>query len=190
MRALRVLPPLAWTAVIAWLSTDTFSSGSTSVLFVPLLRWLLPGAAPENIETLHWLVRKSAHVAEYGVLVALWAWALARHDGWRHWLAPLGLAMLTAALDEMHQSLTRMRTASPADVLLDSAAAGAVLIWLYGAIRPAVGWLIGALLWVGAAGGAALIALDRSAGVPAGWLWWSVPAACIALVFWRRRRRS
>jgi VanZ family protein len=189
MRVRRVLPPLAWTAVITWLSTDAFSAGATGAFIVPLLRWLLPAAPPENIETIHWVLRKVAHVTEYGVLAALWAWALMVRDGGRRWLAPFGLVVLTAVLDETHQSFTRMRTANPADVVLDSAAAGAVLIWMYGGPGNVVGWLTTLLLWVAAAGGAALIALDWSAGVPAGWLWWSVPAACVALTVWHRRHR-
>jgi len=190
VRAFRVLAPLVWTGVIAWLSTDTFGAEATSGIVDPVLRWLLPWAAPETIETLHWIVRKTGHVAEYGTLAALWAWALARRDGHRHWLVPLALTMLTAVIDETHQTFTRTRTGTPADVLLDSAAAGAVLICVYGGGAAPLGWLTGALLWIAAAGGAALIALDWTAGIRAGWLWWSVPAAGIALVFWRRRRRS
>jgi hypothetical protein len=158
-------------------------------VLLPLLHRLMPWVTPEQIEVLHWLVRKAAHVGNYAVLAALWSLALGSRGAWRRWLAPLGLSMLTAALDELHQSTTLARTASLDDVLLDSAAAGAALIWLTGGFRPLVRWLTGALLWVAAAGGIALIALDWSAGVPARWLWWSTPAAWIALVFWRRRVR-
>ena len=190
MRARRILVPLAWSALIAWLGTDTFDAGATGSLIVPVLQWLLPGAPPENIETIHWVLRKAAHVAEYGILAVSWAWALRSRDGRRPWLAPLGLTVVTAALDEIHQSFTRMRTSSPADVVLDSMAAGAALICLCGGPRAATEWLTGALLWIAAAGGAALIALVVSAGVPAGWLWWSVPAAAVALAIWWRWRRS
>jgi len=189
MRARRILVPLAWTALIAWLGTDTFGAGATGSIIVPVLHWLLPGAPPENIETIHWALRKAAHVAEYGILAALWAWALTSTDGARPWLVPFGLTVVTAALDELHQSFTRMRTSSPADVVLDSMAAGAALICVYGGPRVAVEWLTGALLWIAAGGGAALIALDVGAGVRAGWLWWSVPAAAVALAIrWRWRR--
>ena len=156
---------------------------------VYLLHWLVPSAGPEQLEALHWLVRKTAHAAEYGTLAALWRWALGNREAWRGWLAPLSLSILTAALDELHQSTTLTRTASLADVLLDSAGAAAALIALSGGTRL-VPWLTAALLWVAAAGGTALVALDWRAGVPAGWLWWSVPAAWIALGFWLRRRRT
>lgn len=190
MRALRLVPPLAWTALIAWLSTDSWSASETASVLLPLLHWLIPWATPEQIEVLHGLVRKGAHVVDYAVLAALWSLALGSRGAWRRWLAPLGLSILTAALDELHQSTTLARTASPADVLLDSAAAGAALTWLTGGVRRLVRWLTGVLLWVAAAGGVLLIALDWSAGVPAGWLWWSTPAAWIAVVFWHRQSRS
>ena len=96
---------------------------------------------------------------------------------------PLGLTMLTAAIDELHQSTTSGRTGSVADVILDSAAGAGALI-----AGRAVRWITSALLWIAAAGGTAIIAFDWSADVPAGWLWVSVPAAWIALIFWRRRR--
>ncbi|HXJ78531.1 MAG TPA: Nramp family divalent metal transporter [Candidatus Methylomirabilis sp.] len=190
MRALRLVLPLGWTALIAWLSTDTWSANETGTFFVPLLERLIPWASPDQIEGIHWLIRKTAHAVEYGVLASLWSVALQRRHAPRRWRAPLGLAILTAALDELHQATTVARTPSPADVLLDSAAAGAALIWLTGSIPSVVRWLTGALLWIAAAGGTALIALQWSVGVSPRWLWASTPAAWIALVFWRRWRRT
>jgi VanZ family protein len=187
--ALRFLPPVVWTALIAWFSTENWSAAETGRSLLPLLHRLLPWAAPEQLEALHWLVRKTAHVVEYGVLAALWRRALDSRGPGRGWLAPFGLSVLTAALDELHQSTTLTRGASPVDVLLDSTAAGTALIVLSGDIRLVVSWLTGALLWVAAAGGTALIALDWSQGAPAGWLWWSVPAAWLVLVCWLRRAR-
>ena len=123
------------------------------------------------------------------MLAALWRWALATRAERRRWRAALGLSILTAALDELHQATTLTRTGSPSDVLLDSAGAGAVLAAMNGGTRSALRWLTGALLWLAAAGGTALIAVNWGAGVPSGWLWWSVPASLIALVAWFRRRR-
>src|SRR5437867_9705990 len=189
MSARRVLPPLAWTALVAWFSTEGWSGAETASALLALLRWLVPSAGPEQLEACHWLVRETAHAAEYGTLAALWRWALGSREAWRGWLAPLGLSILIAALDELHQSTTLTRTASLVDVLLDSAGAAAALIALSGGTRL-VAWLTAALLWVAAAGGTALVALDWRAGVPAGWLWWSVPPAWIALALWLRRRRT
>ena len=121
MSTLRVVPPLAWTAMIAWFSTAGWSAVETASVLLPLLRWFAPSAGPEQLEAFHWLVRKTAHAAEYGTLGALWRWALGSRGAWRGWLAPLGLSILTAALDELHQSTTLTRTGSLGDVVLDSA---------------------------------------------------------------------
>jgi VanZ family protein len=189
MRALRALPPLGWTAVIWWLSTDSWSATETSLLLLPMLGKVLPWATPEQLQTLHWLARKAAHATEYGVLASLWCWTLGRGAPRRPWVVPLILSIVTAGLDELHQAMTLGRTASAADVVLDSAGAGAALIWLTSGLGVLVQSLTGVLLWTAAAGGTALIALDLSAGVPAGWLWCSTPAAWIALALWRRRAR-
>jgi VanZ family protein len=183
----RLLPPLAWTALVAWLSSPSWSSADTSGLLLPLLQWLLRGATPEQLQALHGLLRKTAHVVEYGVLAILWHRALPSRDPRRRWMMPLGLSVLTASLDEAHQAMTLTRTGSVADVLLDSSAAGAALIMSTVGLAVVVRWLTAILLWVAAAGGATLIAVDWSAGVPAGWLWGSVPAAWLALFFWLRR---
>ena len=124
MTARRFLAPLAWSALIAWFSSDRWGAGATSPLLEPWLRALAPWAAPEQIAALHWLARKAGHVGEYTVLALLWRRALAP-GGWR---APLLLAVLTAALDEAHQATTLTREGSVADVLLDGAAAAGEMI--------------------------------------------------------------
>ena len=182
--ALRFLPPLAWSALIAWFSRDAWGAGATASLLEPWLRALLPWAAPEQLAALHWLARKAGHVGEYAVLALLWRRALAP-AGWR---APLALAVLTAALDEAHQATTLTREGSVADVLLDSAAAAGALAVAAIGIRPSADRLAWLLLWVAAAGGTALLAIDVAAAAPSGWLWLSVPAAWLTLWVWRRGR--
>ncbi len=189
MSVLRFLPPLCCTVLIAWFSTDDWTAARTAAFVLPLLKRLLPWAAPEQIEALHWLARKTGHVVEYGGLAASWRFTLATREALRGWLAPLVLSLLTATVDELHQAATLTRTGSQADVLLDSAGAGATLILLSGGARPVLRWLTSALLWLAAAGGTALIALHWTAGAPSGWLWWSVPAAWITLVAWLVRQR-
>ncbi len=190
MRALRFLPPLAWTLVIAWLSSPGWSAARTGSRLFPLLAWLAPWLLPEQIEALHWLIRKSAHTLEYGVLAGLWYWALDIWTGRRRWLVPFALSALTGSLDEIHQATTSTRGGSPIDVLLDSAGAAAALAVVHGGIGQALALATAALLWIAAAGGAVMLAIDVTAGAPAGWLWWSVPAAWLALFFWYRPRWS
>ncbi|MCI0548888.1 MAG: VanZ family protein [Candidatus Rokubacteria bacterium] len=179
----RLLPPLAWTGLIAWFSTGLWSGEHTASVLLPILRALLPGASPELIDTLHWGARKAAHAGEYAVLAVLWSRAL---GGWGR---PLALSVLTAVLDEAHQATTASRTGSVADVLLDSGGAATALAFLRGRGAALLPRLTTALLWVGAAGGTLLLVLHGAAGAPAGWLWVSTPAAWIALLLWMRRQR-
>jgi len=62
------------------------------------------------------VLRKLAHLTEYGVLWALLAWA------WRFErpLAAATLALLYAVSDELHQAFVEGRHAAPLDVLIDA----------------------------------------------------------------------
>ncbi|HET7875165.1 MAG TPA: VanZ family protein [Methylomirabilota bacterium] len=132
MTALRFLPPLVWTGCIAWFSSDAWSAARTGARLLPLLHALLPWAAPEQLEALHWLIRKTAHLLEYAILAGLWLRALARSAKTAGWRLPLALSLVTAALDELHQSTTLTRGGSAADVLLDVVGAAAALVALKG----------------------------------------------------------
>jgi VanZ family protein len=185
------LPPILWIGVILVLSTDGASGERTGRLLIPVLRAVLPGASPLQIEALHSVTRKIAHVTEYAVLAAMWFRAFARDSGWpagRAGLAALAIAVAVAALDESHQTLVLSRTASLGDVgfdVLGALAATAVARWGW---RPAAEAATGVLLWVAAIGGALIIALNLGVGVPSGLLWITVPAAVVALVVRRLRR--
>lgn len=130
------LPAALWAAVISILSTDTFSSEHTSLFIVPILHWLFPHAGAATIETLHGLIRKSAHFTEYFIFSMLllrgtrgpehgWKWR------WAIWA--IAIAAGYAALDEFHQSFVPSRTASPWDALLDTtgATAAQVFLWIW-----------------------------------------------------------
>ena len=125
--ALRFLPPLAWSVLIAWFSGARWHGGATTSLLEPWLRGLLPWATPEQIAGAHWLLRKIGHVVEYAVLALLWRRALAGPDAPGPWRWPLALAALTAWLDETHQAFTPTREGRVADVLFDGAAAATAL---------------------------------------------------------------
>ena len=186
--ALRFLPPLAWSALIAWFSGASWHGGATTPLVEPWLRALVPWATLEQIAAVHWLLRKTGHVVEYAVLALLWRRALAGPGAPGPWRWPLALAVLTAILDEAHQAVTPTREGRVADVLLDGTAAAAVLFVAARGARRAADRLASALLWAAAVGGTVLIAIDLAAAAPSGWLWLSVPAAWLTLWVWRRRR--
>ena len=119
---LRLLPPLCWSGLIAYFGGGQWGGADTAAWLGPVLRALLPTASPEELAAAHLLIRKAGHVIEYAVLAGLWR----QYLGGGAW-APLGLAVLTASLDELHQSFTPGRGGSLVDVLLDGAAAATAL---------------------------------------------------------------
>ncbi|HUM18604.1 MAG TPA: VanZ family protein [Candidatus Nitrosotalea sp.] len=186
--ALRFLPPVAWSALIAWFSGASFSAGATAPFLEPWLRAIAPWATSEQIAALHWLLRKAGHVVEYAVLAILWSRALTPEGGSTSWRRPLLLAALTAGLDELHQATTPTREGSLADVLLDVAAAATALRAAAVGGRRATDGLARILLWVAAAGGTLCLVINLAAAAPSGWLWLCVPAAWVSLWYWRRGR--
>jgi VanZ family protein len=186
--ALRFLPPLAWSALIAWFSSAGWHGGATTPLVQLWLSALLPSATPEQVAAAHWLVRKSGHAVEYAVLALLWRRALAGPGASAPWRWPLALAVLTGGLDEAHQATTPTREGRVADVLLDGAAAAAALVVATVGARRAADGLAWVLLWAAAAGGTVMLAIDLAAAAPSGWLWLSVPTAWLTLWAWRRGR--
>jgi VanZ family protein len=191
MRPSYWVPPIAWMALIVGLSSDTGSAEHTGALLRPLLGWVWPTATPLQFEALHGLVRKAGHLVEYSVLAVLWYRAF---RGGRHWdprpagWGALALSIGWAVVDETHQSFVASRTASGADVVIDSAgAAAAVLI-------ARAGWRVAEtattiLLWAAALGGALLIAVHLALGLSGGLLWLTTPAAAVALLVLHCRRR-
>ncbi len=84
----------------------------------------MPGASPATIETVHLMIRKASHVAEYAIFAALLSRAVhygtKLRGGFRFEALIVFLsAMLYAASDEFHQSFVRSRGSSVDDVLVD-----------------------------------------------------------------------
>jgi VanZ family protein len=122
------LPPLLWMALIVWFSSEAWGADRTSRVVVPVIQLLLPWLTPAQVQLLHWMLRKGAHLTEYAVLSLLWFRAfVCRHRwGWpRAALTALAISVAWAATDEAHQAFVPNRGASSVDVLLD--AIGAVL---------------------------------------------------------------
>ena len=182
------VPPVVWMAVIAGFSTSPFGAGTTGQIVPPLVGWLLPWLAPEHVELIHIGVRKGAHVAEYALLAWLWWRAFARDRVLAPraaLLASFALCVAWACVDESLQALAPGRGSRALDVVIDATGAGTALAFVAGGWRT-LDRLVGALLWIAAAGGAALLALNAAAGVPSGALWITAPLAALAL-FARRR---
>ena len=179
------LPPLLWMAVIVGFSTDAGSSEHTESWLLPFLRMLAPWATPALLEALHGLTRKLAHLTEYGILAALWLRAFVRGRN----LSPrtagflaLVISVAWATLDELHQSFVPSRTASLADVGVDTAGALIALAVAHVGWRQAVEHTTTAVLWIALIGGAGFLLVNTILGIPSGALWLTAPAAGVALI--------
>jgi len=93
------------------------SMNETSRFIRPLLEFLFPNADAATLTFYHGLIRKGAHLFEYGVLGILAYRALSVVN-----LRPVVAIIvvgLVAAIDELNQSFNPARTSSPWDVGLD-----------------------------------------------------------------------
>lgn len=137
-RLWRYGPVLAWACFILFASSSNFSASNTSRIIRPLLVWLFPDISEAALATVHLLVRKAAHFAEYALLALLAARAfrtssraaLAR----RWWLVSFALVAALALVDEYRQSFVPARTGTVYDSLLDMAGGATALacaaLWL------------------------------------------------------------
>jgi len=75
------LPVVLWMALIFSASSDSMSSGRTSRIIGPLVRWFVPNITEAALDRMVFAVRKTAHVTEYAVLALLW---------WRAWRGSAG----------------------------------------------------------------------------------------------------
>jgi len=121
------LPPILWTAMIFGGSNEHFSSGHTEPWLATFLNTILSHPlTPAQFGAIHFLIRKTSHLVEYGGLGALLYRAFrAERGGWNlRWaLAAVALAAAVGALDEWHQVFIPERTASVSDVVFDATSA-------------------------------------------------------------------
>jgi len=130
-------PAAVWVGLIAFESTDFFSSGNTGSMLYTLLTRLFGDINLYHFLIFHHLLRKTGHCVGYGMLSLL----LLR--GWRatldHQNVQLGRTavfswlgtVFVAAMDEWHQSFIPSRTGTWRDVVLDSSAGAVFLLVAY-----------------------------------------------------------
>lgn len=121
------LPALLWMGGIFAMSampgdvSGAQSGAITQLLCRALCRALGSEAPPLRPETIHLLLRKGAHMAEYAVLYLLLHRALRLSGAGRPAACALLLCAAYAATDEWHQRFVPGRGPSPADVAIDTA---------------------------------------------------------------------
>jgi VanZ family protein len=131
------LPVFVWLGLIFLGSTDLMSAEHTSRFIVPFLRWLKPDISPEALASIHFIVRKCAHMGEYAVLALLLLRAASLMTNLRRSLAIVyvsvwGACLFVATTDEFHQTFVASRGALATDIMIDCG--GAILGLLIGAI--------------------------------------------------------
>ncbi len=121
-------PVAGWFAIVLIMSGDRFSGKETGRWLAVVLHSFFPDLDPASIGHINLLLRKMAHLFEYGVLGALSYRALwGGHPQWsraRGLAAGLALAIVCAGVDEGRQTYVPSRVGSPWDVLVDTVGAG------------------------------------------------------------------
>ncbi|HVU34143.1 MAG TPA: VanZ family protein [Opitutaceae bacterium] len=133
---------LVWMGVVFMMSTDTFSAQHTGSVLLPLLHWLDPNLSPMAVDRVQFLIRKSGHVTEYGVLALLILRGLrmARQVPAPHWSWSLAATALCGsaaygATDEIHQLFVPSRGPAAHDVLVDASGAAFALLLAFAVTR-------------------------------------------------------
>jgi len=128
-------PAIVWIGLISIESTDSFSSEHTGSMLYGLLTRLFGPINFYDFLIFHHYLRKTGHVAGYGMLslLLLRAWratfdyTLLLRAALLSWLGTASVA----ALDEWHQSYIPSRNGTVWDVALDSVAGVAFLVVAY-----------------------------------------------------------
>ena len=118
---------LAWMAVIFLFSSQNGddSSGISDFLIRLLCGIVRCVPTPDVFSVMSLIIRKAAHMTEFGILALLWLGTL--HSGfpgfqWRY-PAAFAAASLYAATDEVHQLFVSGRAGQVTDWLIDSSGA-------------------------------------------------------------------
>ncbi|PYU69042.1 MAG: VanZ family protein [Acidobacteria bacterium] len=133
-------PAIFVAILISVFSIQYFAAERTGRVILPVLHWLFPWATRGMLHLMHFGIRKTAHVTEFGIFsITVFRGVRAGRSGWKfNWaFTTLVIAVLYAALDEWHQSFVVLRHATPRDAAID--AIGALLaqcfVWGYATRR-------------------------------------------------------
>ena len=144
-------PAAVWLGIIRLESTDMASSTNTSGLLYAVLSFLFRHVNGQIVQELNEVLRKTGHFMGYGILGALVffalrytnrdrlapvlrrRWGMYLHDFWRLEWVTIGMlvTVVTASLDEIHQTFIPSRTGRWQDVVLDTCGAAVLQIIIY-----------------------------------------------------------
>lgn len=126
---------IAWTLTIYELSTSTYGVSLTGWLLAEFLRITGIHVSEATFHSIHFLVRKLAHVSEYGIYALLLYGSFGGGKdfrwSWRRAMICVVIASGYSLTDELHQWFVRGRTASLHDSGLDTAGAILALAGLF-----------------------------------------------------------
>lgn len=136
----KIIVLISWAAVLIWMllifnlssqaasESDQLSTGITEII-VKVIEKIIP-KADFNIEDFNHIVRKNAHFIAYLVLGVLVINALKMSGirGIRAFGLTLGICMLYAVSDEIHQLFVPGRSGEIRDVMIDSSGAAVGIV--------------------------------------------------------------
>ncbi len=126
---------MCWAGLIFGLSTKTYGASFTEVMLHRLLDLLRIQLLPTQFETLHFMVRKSAHFTEYAILGLLLFASIseARKFEWQPRAAMWSIVIsgLYSLTDEFHQMFVPGRGPSIKDCGIDTVGAAAAMLLVY-----------------------------------------------------------
>jgi VanZ family protein len=126
---------VAWAGLIFYLSTQSFTPHFSQALLARTLHLLHLHVSPKTFGFLHTLLRKLAHLTEYGILALLLYGVPGEQSQllWRPWRAVVCILVAAAysLTDEYHQFRIPGRHASLLDCALDTVGASLAMLMLY-----------------------------------------------------------
>jgi len=133
------LTTLAWAVLVFYLSTQRFGSDFSQGLLGQVLTLLHVSVSPKTFHILDTLLRKTAHITEYGILASLVYGSFAEQQPFQWRLRQaiwcIGIVGLYSLTDELHQRYVPGRNASLVDCAIDVAGAAIALMIIFEARR-------------------------------------------------------
>jgi VanZ family protein len=134
-RAALCLTTLAWAVLVFYLSTERFGSDFSQGLVAQALTLLHINVSPRTAHILDTLLRKFAHLTEYGILALFVYGSFAQEQPFRWRLRQaiccISIVGLYSLTDEFHQRFVPGRHASLVDCGIDVAGAAIAIVIIF-----------------------------------------------------------